>query len=39
MKNENESIDTETFMKQNVILMSLASKLNERDEAIAHLNE
>lgn len=27
------------FEKQNVILMSLAAKLNERDEVNAHLNE
>ena len=39
MKSDNVNIDMETFTKQNAILMNLASKLNERDEAITHLNE
>ena len=30
-RNSNESYDTELFDKQNLILMSLAAKLNERD--------
>ena len=38
-RNSNESYDTELFDKQNLILMSLAAKLNERDEVNLHLNE
>lgn len=31
--------DSDLFEKQNIILMNLASKLNERDEVNMHLNE
>lgn len=34
-----ESYNCELFNKQNIILMSLAAKLNERDEVNMHLNE
>lgn len=33
------SPDSDLFEKQNVILMNLAAKLNERDEVNMHLNE
>lgn len=34
-----DSYNCELFNKQNIILMSLAAKLNERDEVNMHLNE
>jgi len=33
------SPDSDLFEKQNIILMNLAAKLNERDEVNMHLNE
>jgi chromosome segregation ATPase len=33
------STDSNLFDKQNIILMNLANKLNERDEVNMHLNE
>lgn len=34
-----DAYSSELFEKQNLILMSLAAKLNERDEVNMHLNE
>lgn len=36
---EDERYNSELFEKQNMILMSLAAKLNERDEVNMHLNQ
>jgi hypothetical protein len=38
-RHEDSEMNSELFTKQNAILMSLAAKLNERDEVNMHLNE
>ena len=38
-REDEEGLNSELFEKQNMILMNLAAKLNERDEVNMHLNE
>lgn len=38
-RSSEEAPSSELFEKQNMILMNLAAKLNERDEVNMHLNE